>query len=94
MVGSLNSLRSALSLIIGSHLGTNDQIKRLFKGFFKLRPTAPKYNSTWNVSILLKHIEDNYLDKNNLEKNTRKTVTLLALASGQRAQTLALIDNN
>lgn len=90
--GSLNSLRSALSLLIGSHLGNDERIKRLFKGFFKLRPTAPKYNNTWDVSILLNFIENNYCDSNNLEINTKKTVCLLALATGQRAQTISLID--
>lgn len=90
--GSLNSLRSALSLLVGSHLGTDSGIRRLFKGFYKLRPTAPKYNSTWDVSILLNYIENKYCDSNNLLINTKKTVSLLALATGQRAQTISLIN--
>lgn len=92
--GSLNSLRSALSLIIGPHLGTNEKIKRLFKGFYRLRPTAPKYTDTWDVSILLNFIESNYIDDSNLEMITKKTVALLVLATGQRAQTISLIDIN
>lgn len=92
--GSLNSIRSALSLIVGSHLGTDEKIKRLFKGFFKLRPSAPKYNDTWDVSKVLEYIRENYKDINNLETLTKKTVTLLILATGQRVQTVSLIDIN
>lgn len=89
--GSLNSLRSALALVIGTHIGTDARIKRLFKGFFRLRPNKPKYNYTWDVSTVLNHIEHNYLDLNSLEQNARKTVTLLALTTGHRAQTIASI---
>ncbi|KAJ0183938.1 hypothetical protein K1T71_000361 [Dendrolimus kikuchii] len=91
--GSLNSLRSALSLIIGSHLGNNERIKRLFKGFFKLRPSAPKYNNTWDVSNLLNHIAEKYIDNSNLEMISKKTATLLILATGQRSISCININN-
>lgn len=52
--GSLNCLRSALSFLIGSHIDNANNIKRLFKGFYKLRPSAPKYNMTWDVSCHVK----------------------------------------
>ncbi|KAL4702636.1 hypothetical protein ACJJTC_003337 [Scirpophaga incertulas] len=42
--GTLNCIRSALSLVIGPQVGTDAKIKRLFKGFFRLRPSKPKYN--------------------------------------------------
>lgn len=92
--GSLNSIRSALALIIGPHLGTDDKIKRLFRGFFRLRPPKPKYNSTWDVSTVLNYIENSYSQKDDLESITKKTVTLLMLATGQRAQTISLISIN
>lgn len=84
--GSLNSLRSALSLVIGPHIGTDEKIKRLFRGFFKLRPPKPKYNNTWDVSILLDYIEKNYTQESDLQIVTKKAVTLLMLATGQRAK--------
>ncbi|XP_037299426.1 uncharacterized protein LOC119190770 [Manduca sexta] len=92
--GSLNCLRSALAFIIGPHLGSDNNIKRLFRGFYKLRPPRPKYNSTWDVSCLLDYIENNYIQQTKLEDMTKKTVTLLMLATGQRAQTMALININ
>lgn len=90
--GSLNSLRSALSLMAGSRIGSNDQIKRLFKGFFRLRPNKPKYSFIWDTSIVLDYIENNYNDFSNLEICSKKTVILLLLATGQRAQTICSIE--
>lgn len=55
---------------MGSHnYATNDQIKRLLTGFFWLRPNKPKYDYTWDVSIVLNFIENNYLDLSNLDGN-------------------------
>lgn len=58
-----------------------------------LRPNKPKSENTWDPTYVVL----NYLKiKNNyeltLEGLTHKLVTLLALASGQRLQTLSLID--
>lgn len=44
--GSLNSMRSAVSLILGADVGQNEIIKRFFKGLSRLRPPEPKYEST------------------------------------------------
>lgn len=90
--GSLNSTRSALSLLLGSHVGTDCSIKRLFKGFFKLRPSRPKYDYTWDVAKVLNYIENNITTCDNLELSTKKTAILLVLATGQRAQTICAID--
>ena len=61
-------------------------------GFQKLKPSKPKYNCTWDVSVVL-----NYLAKlgTNMEISIemlgKKVLTLLALTSGQRLQTLSLV---
>lgn len=44
--GSLNSLRSAISLILGQDLGQNEIVKRFFKGLSNVRSPKPKYDST------------------------------------------------
>lgn len=86
---TLNCHRSALSLIIGTHIGTDDRVKRWFKGIFKLRPTRPKYDSTWDPQCVLSYVKQWYpLDSLVLEKLTKKLAILLALATGQRIQTL------
>lgn len=92
---SLNTTRSALSLILSCEIGIDPQIKRFFKGIFKLRPSRPKYNDTWDPAIVLNHIEKWYpLQDLSFLKLTKKLVMLLALTSAQRIQTLSLIRLN
>lgn len=86
---TLNCHRSSLSLIVGNHIGTDDRIKRWFKGVYKLRPLTPKYSSVWDPSRVLSYICHWYpLNNLSLERLTQKTVMLLVLATGQRVQTI------
>lgn len=87
--GSFNSHRAALSLITSKNLGENLQLKRFLKGIFRLRPPKPKYDCTWEpqqVLTFLKNSEDT-----SLKFLSSKLVTLIALATGQRLQTISLI---
>lgn len=89
---TLYSARSALSLIMDQSLGSDPQINRLFKGVFRLNPCRPKYSNTWDPSIVLNLLKT-WFPLENLKFKTlsKKVVMLLALASGQRIQTLAAI---
>lgn len=89
--GTLNSCRSALSLVLGPKIGTDDRIKRFLKGVYRSKPPKPKYNYTWNPAIVLNYLSTLPLIDISLEMLTRKLVTLLALATGHRVQTLSLI---
>lgn len=91
--GSLNTYRSAISYIIGPEVGQDLRIKKFFRGVSNLRPSKPKYNSTWDPSIVLEYLT--ILGPNeilSLEILTQKLVTLLALTTAHRVQTFALID--
>lgn len=91
--GTLNSFRSAIALLYGPQLGEDPQVKRFFRGVANLRPQNPKYNSTWDPGLVLTYFKE--LGKNDslsLEKLSKKLATLLALVTGHRMQTLALID--
>lgn len=91
--GTLNSHRSALSLIIGARIGSDDRITRLFKGFFKLKPPTPKYNIAWDPSIVLDYLENLYpYNELSLEDLTKKTVTLIILVTAHRVQTISKIN--
>lgn len=90
--GSLNTMRSAIALIIGPEIGQNAEIKRFFKGIARLRPSEPKYQSTWDPKIVLYYLKKRPSESLSLEDLTKKLVTLIALITGQRMQTLALID--
>lgn len=92
--GTLNTTRSALSLIIGPKLGSDDRIKRFMKGVFRSKPPNPKYNVTWDPGVVLNHLAGYPMESVTLEKLTKKLVTILALTTGHRVQTLSLIDIN
>lgn len=90
--GSLNSHRSALSLLLGDNIGSDYRVKRLLKGAFKLKPSFPKYCTTWNPQIVLNYVSDWYPNTElSREKITKKLVILLAICTAQRVQTISLI---
>lgn len=91
--GSLNSHRSALSLLLGSHIISDNNIKRLLKGAYKIKPNCPKYTHTWDPQIVLTHLSKFFPHNTlSLEIITKKLVTLLAICTAHRVQTLSLIN--
>lgn len=90
--GSLNSHRSALSLFLGDTIGSDDRIRRLLKGAYKLKPNRPKYTSTWDPQVVLNYVSNWYPNlKLGIDKITKKLAILLALCTAHRVQTLSLI---
>lgn len=90
--GTLNSYRSALVLILGPYMSKDDRISRFLKGVYRLRPPQPKYNVTWDASLVLNYLCSQYPNEHlTLETLTKKCVTLLALATAHRVQTLSKI---
>lgn len=93
--GTLNSIRSAISLIIGPEIAEDHRMKRFFRGVSNLRPANPKYDTTWCPSKVLSYfsnqVENSQLDLKDLSK---KVITLLALVTAHRMQTFSLIDIN
>lgn len=91
----MNSLRSAINLINTCEIKDCQLINRFFKGDYKLRPTAPKYNSTWDVDRVLKKLKEwSPPERLDLETLTYKLVMLLALGSAFRVQSLSFIDRD
>lgn len=79
---TLNVYRSALSLLMGNELGKNVTISRFFKGVANLKPSQPKYNTTWDPKPVLEHLSTLYPHHQlSLEKITKKLVTILALCT-------------
>ena len=92
---TLNIVRSALSFFICDRLdiGSNEFIGRLFRYFFKMRPNLPRYYVSWDVDVLLKFLISWHPSSSlTLEKLTLKTVSLVAVTSSDRAQTLEALD--
>ncbi|XP_025829099.1 uncharacterized protein LOC112904086 [Agrilus planipennis] len=90
--GSLNSYRSALAQIAGPNLAQDFRIKRFFRGVFSLRQPLPRYENTWDPGIVVDYFRSLASNPITLEFLSEKLVTLLALATGQRIQTLSLIE--
>lgn len=90
--GTVNTYRSAISLITTSNVGQDADIKRFFKGVSVLKPQCPKYEFTWDPSLVLSHLASFFPNESiPLENLTKKLVTLLALITAQRVQTLSKI---
>lgn len=89
---TLNTMKSALTLLLDPLVTSHAMITRLLKGVFKLKPPMPKYDITWDPIIVLNYLSDFYpYDDISLRDLSFKTITLLAIASAQRMQTLSLI---
>lgn len=90
--GTLNSLKSALSLLLDNELGCNKDISRFFRGIYKLRPSLPKYKETWDPNIILEYISNFFPNEGlDLQMISKKLLILLALTTAQRLQTFSLI---
>ena len=93
----LNTARSALSsfLQLGSDqsIGTHPLVRRFLRGMFILRPALPRYNISRYVNIVLEYLKSfSPVTSLSLLKLSQKLLMLLAILSGQRGQTLHLID--
>ena len=90
---TLNCFRSAIGKIQGSSLANDSRIKGFFKGVYRLKPPKAKYDCTWDPKIILDYLSKfNSNDNLSLDQLSKKLVILLALVTGQRMQTLSLID--
>ena len=76
----------------GVTFGKNEEVSRLLKGIFKLRPSFPRYTVIYDPDIILEYIDrlpmNEHLD---LEMLTKKMATLLCLLSAQRVQTIGAL---
>lgn len=94
---TLNSVRSALSTFItlpgNISVGNHPLITRFLKGVFQTRPSLPRYTSIWDVGVVLTFLKTlSPASKLTLKNLTLKLTMLLMLVSGQRIQTIHLLD--
>lgn len=89
---TINTIRSALSLLLGKRFSSDINVSRLLKGVFKTRPCFSKYQHTWDTNVVLDFVSKWYPNENlPLSTITKKLVVLLALSTAQRVQTLSVI---
>lgn len=89
--GTINSYKSALLLLLGPSIN-DERMKRFMKGVFRLKPTTPKYDLTWDPAGVLNYLSQHWPNNSlKLEILSKKTASLLALVTAHRVQTLSLI---
>ena len=94
-----NTARSAFSSIFpttnGISFGKQPLIQRLLKGIFKERPSLPRYIVLFDVKPVFECIKEIACsDNTSLEICTKILATIMCLLSGQRSQTLSLLQAN
>ena len=90
---TVNTYRSAVSTTIksisGRDIGEDHLVTRLMKGLFVSKPPVPRYSHTWDVAIVTSYLKTLIpLEFLSLKALCLKIVTLVALVSAQRSQTL------
>jgi len=94
---SINTARSALSSVLtlpgNVTFGNHPLVSRFLKGVFELKPSLPRYNHIWDISVVLEHLKTlKPVDSLDLKVLTLKLTMLLCLLTGQRCQTLSKLD--
>ncbi|XP_045161322.2 uncharacterized protein LOC123526296 [Mercenaria mercenaria] len=91
---AMDTVRSAISVFVkicgNMDLNSNETITRFMKGVFNDRPTLPRYQTTWDVQIVLDYLKQ--LTDTTLLQLSCKLCMLFLLLSAQRCQTLHLVD--
>ena len=89
---TLNTYRAAISLIMDNELGKDIKISRVFRAIAIEKPQLPKYSAIWDPQLVLVYLESLYPNEEiSLQNLTEKLVTLRALLTAHRVQTISLI---
>lgn len=93
----LNTARSALATVVmlpgNIKIGDHPLISRFLKGVFQMRPALPRYTQIWDIDVVLNYLRTlSPANKLNLKMLTYKVTMLLMLLSGQRIQTVQMLN--
>lgn len=90
-----SAISSTIHLLQGTKIGEHPVISRCLKGIYLRNPPTPKYQSTWDVSMVTSYLSSQGPLKDlSLKQLTLKTAMLCSLVCAQREQTLCLLDLN
>lgn len=94
---TINSYRSALSATIppidGQPVGQHPLVCKLLQGMFNKRPPMPRYQTTWDVGLVIQCLKSlSPTEDQPLQVLSKKLVTLLALANASRASDIHALD--
>lgn len=90
-VSSIGTYRSALSNYLppidGVQIGDHKLMTKFMKGIRNLKPSSPRYAQVWDTDVVVTFLKR--FDQSTLKNLTLKLTMVLALVTGQRAQTLS-----
>ena len=94
---SINTAKSAhssfLQLDTDTFFGKFPIVKRFMKGVFEQRPTFPRHQDIWDLKPVFDHFRlQQSMASLKLKDLSMKTTILLCLLSGQRCQTIKLLN--
>ena len=94
---TVNTYRSVVSFTVeavtGWKMGDYYLVVRFLKGVYMEKSPQRRYDSTWDVSLVTKYVKDrNSCESLSLKHLTLKTVTLSALVTAQRSQSLPALN--
>lgn len=93
---AMNTARSAVSSVLaidGKPAGQHPIVRRYMKGIFHQKPALPRYSCTWDICTVLNYLRKLSPVKDiSLELLSQKLLMLTLLLSGQRCQTIHLLD--
>ena len=82
-------------LVSDRPVGVHPYITEVLKGIFLKNPPIPKYQSTWNVDVLLEHLASQHPPEClSLRDLTTKTLSLVKLSTNARTSSLLLISSD
>lgn len=90
-----SAISSTVHLLEGTKIGEHPVITRCLKGIYLCKPPTPRYQFTWDVSMVTSYLSSQSPLKDlSLKRLTLKTAMLCSLVCAQREQTLCLLDLN
>ena len=94
---TINSICSAVSMthdqVEGVPIGQHPLVTRLLKGVYNLRPPQPRYSDTWNVDMVIRHLQSlGSNSKLTLKVLGQKLALLMALVEASRSSELHALD--
>lgn len=78
-----SAISSLVSVISNKDIGSHVLVKRFMKGIFNKKPSLPRFNCTWDVSVVLNHLRSVDIQSSSLRDVSKKLVALLALTLGK-----------
>ena len=77
----------------GVPIGQHPLVTRLLKGVYNLRPPQPRYSDTWNVDMVIRHLQSlGNNSKLTLKVLGQKLALLMALVEASRSSELHALD--